>query len=120
MHVKNTDDITPFTSSHGEIVREYMGVAAGGAQQHSLAHITLPPGKASLKHYHPVVEESYFILKGQGRMVIDNEERVLHVGDAVAVPVNAIHQIFNDGGVDLEFLAICAPPWTSDCSVFLD
>jgi mannose-6-phosphate isomerase-like protein (cupin superfamily) len=120
MHIKNTDEITPFSTPHGEIVREYMGAAAGGTQQHSLAHITLPPGKASLKHYHPLVEESYFILSGQGRMMIDSEERMLRAGDGIAVPANAVHQIFNDSDVNLEFLAICAPPWTPDCSIFLD
>jgi mannose-6-phosphate isomerase-like protein (cupin superfamily) len=120
MHIKNTDEIAPFSSPHGEVVREYMGIAAGGTQQHSLAHITLPPGKASLKHYHPVVEESYFILHGQGRMAIDGEERMLRAGDAIAVSVNAIHQIFNDSSSNLEFLAVCAPAWTPDCSVFLD
>lgn len=120
MHIRNTDEITPFSTPHGEIVREYMGVAAGGTQQHSLAHITLPPGKASLKHYHPVVEESYFILSGQGRMMIDGKERMLCAGDGIAIPPNAVHQIFNDSSMNLEFLAICAPPWTPDCSVFLD
>ena len=120
MHIINTDEITPFSSPYGEIVREYMGIAAGGTQQHSLAHITLLPGKASLKHYHPVVEESYVILSGQGRMVIDGEEQMLRAGDAVAVPVNAIHQIFNDSDANLEFLAVCTPPWTPDCSVFID
>lgn len=120
MHIRNTDTTTPFQSSHGEIVREYMGLAAGGTQQHSLAHIILPPGTASLKHYHPAVEESYFILSGQGHMVIDGESRPVNPGDAVAVPVNVIHQIFNDSPADLMFLAVCAPPWTPDCSVFLD
>ncbi|HLV36791.1 MAG TPA: cupin domain-containing protein [Spirillospora sp.] len=120
MYLKNTDDITPITSPHGEIVREYLGKAVGGAQQHSLAQITLPPGHASRKHYHPVVEESYLILSGEGRMVIGHEEQRVRPGDAIAVPVHAIHQIFNTGSTDLVFLAVCAPPWTPDCSVFID
>ncbi|MBZ0299613.1 MAG: cupin domain-containing protein, partial [Anaerolineae bacterium] len=88
--------------------------------QHSLAHITLPPGKASLRHYHPVVEESYFILSGQGRIVVDGEQQRVASGDAIAIPVSTVHQIVNDGAEDLVFLAVCAPPWTPDCSVFVD
>ncbi len=120
MHILNTDAVTPFHSPHGEVVREYMGLAAGGTQQHSLAHITLPPGTASMKHYHPVVEESYFILSGQGHMVLDGETQSVRPGDAIAIPQNAVHQIFNDAAEDLTFLAVCAPPWTPDCSVFID
>lgn len=52
MHIRNLAGVQPAVSPHGEIVRETLGTAAGGASQHSLAHITLPPGTASLKHYH--------------------------------------------------------------------
>jgi mannose-6-phosphate isomerase-like protein (cupin superfamily) len=120
MHLTNPERTTPFVTEHGEIVRELLGSAVGGGSQHSLAQITLPPGKAALKHYHPIVEESYFILTGQGRMIVDGEEKMLSAGDTVAITPNAIHQIFNDSAADLIFLAICAPPWTPDCSVFMD
>ena len=120
MHIKNTHDIAPITSPHGETVHEYMGLAAGGASNHSVAHITLAPGKASHKHYHPVVEESYVMLTGSARMMIDRETQRLTVGDAVAIPPQAVHQIFNDSDEEITFLAVCAPPWTPDCSVFVD
>lgn len=120
MHVKNAEQIQGMATTHGEIVHEYLGHAAGGASAHSLARITLPPGKASLKHYHPATEESYYILSGQGRMVMNDEARLLVAGDAVAIPVNGVHQIFNDTDKALIFLAVCAPSWTPDCSVFVD
>ena len=120
MNIKTAKLITPIETQHGEIVCEYFGQAAGGTAQHSLAQIILPPLKSSLKHYHPLVEESYYILSGQGRIVIDAEEAIIKAGDAVAIPINAVHQIFNDSGEDLIFLAICAPAWTPDCSVFVD
>lgn len=120
MHIKNIESLPPFVSPHGEIVREQMGHSAGGAIQHSMAHITLPPGTASLKHYHPVAEESYFILSGQGRIVLDGASSPLSPGDAVAIPANVIHQIFNEGSTELVFIAVCVPPWTLDCSVFVD
>ncbi len=104
---------------HGEIVREFFGAAAGGTRHHSLAYITLPSGKHSLKHYHPIAEESYYILSGSGRILVDSEERRCSVGDAVAIPPNAVHQIFNNGDTVLTFLAVCVPAWTPDCSVFI-
>ena len=120
MHIKNIEALPPFVSPHGEIVREQMGHSAGGAVQHSMAHITLPPGKASLKHYHPVAEESYYILSGQGRIELDGTTSILNPSVAVAIPANSIHQIFNEGPAELVFLAVCVPPWTPDCSVFVD
>lgn len=120
MHIKNAKDIQGYGSAHGEIVRELSGNAAGGSQAHSLAQIVIPPGKASLKHYHPVAEESYYILSGSARMEVDGQSTTLGHGDAVAIAPPSVHQIFNVGEVDLVFLAVCAPAWTPDISIFLD
>jgi uncharacterized cupin superfamily protein len=57
MQIKNARSIAGVASPHGEIVHELFGSAAGGSQQHSLAQIVIPPGKSSLRHYHPVDED---------------------------------------------------------------
>ncbi len=119
-HIRHKDDCKPLVSPHGEIVYELTGRAAGGATQHSVAHIELPPGKASLKHFHPVAEESYTILSGKGRIVIDGETYPLTPGQCVAIQPPSVHQIFNDGPESLHFLAVCAPAWTPDNSTYLD
>lgn len=119
-HIKHKDTVTPIGSAHGEIVYELAGLSAGGTQQHSVAHIELPPGNASLKHYHPTAEESYYILSGVGRLVIDGETYTLTAGQCAALLPEQVHQIFNDGPESLHFLAICAPAWTPDNSIYLD
>ncbi len=119
-HIKHKDDCQPLISEHGEIVYELAGAAAGGVVQHSLAHIELPPGKASLKHFHPEAEESYYLLAGVGRVVIDGKTYALNTGQVVAIAPGMVHQIFNDGPEVLHFLAVCAPAWTPDNSVYLD
>lgn len=120
MKTQHAREISPVEAPHGEIVREYFGAAVGLAKQHSLAHITLPPGKSSLKHYHPSTEESYYILSGEGLLVMNEETAQLTNGDAVVIPIGTVHKITNTGKDDLVFLAICTPPWTPDCSVFVD
>lgn len=120
MHIHSTGTIQPVTSPTGEIIHELMGTAAGGTQQHSLAQITLPPGRGAARHYHPVAEESYYILAGAATVTLDGETIRMNPGDAVAIPAGSIHEIHNTGEADLVFLAVCAPPWTPDCSVFLD
>lgn len=119
-HIRHKNDCSPLVSPHGEIVYELLGRAAGGAQQHSLACIELPPGKASRPHVHPQAEESYYILEGTARLVIDGETSTLTPGQCVAIAPGSVHQIFNDGPATLHFLAVCAPAWTPDNSVYLD
>jgi mannose-6-phosphate isomerase-like protein (cupin superfamily) len=111
---------TPLHSPHGEIVYEMVGRASehGGATQHSLAHIVIPPGKASLLHYHKICEETYYLLKGQARMVLDGQEFSASPGEAILVLPQQRHQIFNAGDSDLEFLAICAPAWYPEDSYY--
>ena len=75
MHIKNTDTVHAFASPHGEVVYELIGAKAGGSNRHSLAQITILPGKASRKHYHPEAEESYYILAGHGHLEMDGEKR---------------------------------------------
>jgi mannose-6-phosphate isomerase-like protein (cupin superfamily) len=73
----------------------------------------IAPGCSSEKHYHIVAEETYYILAGTGCMVVDDRELVLIPGQACLIQPNEWHQIFNNGDTELEFLAVCAPPWNA-------
>lgn len=112
----------PFDSGHGEKVYEMLGApeAIGGAKNHSFSHAVIAPGCASRPHYHPVAEETYYILSGEGRMQVDSRELRLVPGDALLILPGEVHRIFNDKDFDLEFIAVCAPAWTPDNSVYLD
>jgi mannose-6-phosphate isomerase-like protein (cupin superfamily) len=119
MFINSKDQVTsPFTQPLGETVYELVGSSptSGSAHLHSLAHILIPPGKSSSAHYHKVAEETYYILSGQGRMLVDRQVYTLLPGQACLIRAPEVHQIFNDGMVDLEFLAVCAPAWTPDDS----
>ncbi len=119
MHIKNTFELPPFLSTHGESVRELIGESAGpNSAQHSLAFIEIAPGKSSLEHFHPVAEESYYILEGEARIVIEEEEYFMKPHDCVCIQKNQKHQIFNTEVNTLRFLAVCVPPWTKECSIF--
>ena len=107
-------------SPNGEILYELAGRAAGGAVQHSVAQIELPSGSVTAKHYHPEAEESFTILSGRGRIVIDGESYGLTAGQCVVVPPTRVHQMFNDGPESMHYLAVCVPAWTPDDSTYLD
>lgn len=117
MLVNTKKNCEPFDSGRGEVVYELIS-AATGAQNHSVAHVELLPGKSSLKHLHPEVEESYYILQGTPELVVNENKQQLQPGDSVVIPPHSMHQIFNNTDQTVHFLAICAPGWTPDCSVF--
>ena len=123
MRLVRKEDITaPFESGTGELVYEMLGApeSIGGAKHHSFSHVVIPPGCSSRPHYHPVAEETYYILSGEGRMLLDGRELVLRSGDALLIHTLEVHQIINPGPAGLEFIAVCAPAWTPDNSVYLD
>jgi mannose-6-phosphate isomerase-like protein (cupin superfamily) len=111
----------PIESSHGETVFEMIGLdeKRGGAKLHSLAHIVIAQGKASLAHHHKISEESFYILHGRACMEIDGHSYHLNPGQACLIMPGQTHQIFNDGDQPLEFLAICAPAWYPEDSYFV-
>lgn len=117
MHVITKDEIqTPFLAPLGELIYELIGVPSevGGTQNHSLAHVVVPVGKLSPKHYHKTSEESYYILKGKARVTIDNQDVILSPGQAFLIMPGEIHQLFNDDPEPLELLVVCAPAWTGE------
>ena len=75
------------------------------------AMVVIPPGKSTPLHAHPETEESYYILKGQARMALGEEEAIIGPGQIVLIPAPKPHKIINVGQEDLEFLAYCVPAW---------
>jgi len=112
----------PFVNVTGERVYELVGKPArlGGATKHSFGYAVIPANCSSRLHYHLQAEETYYMLKGEGKLVIDGVEHTVQPGDVILISPPEKHQIFNEGRDDLEFIVVCAPAWEPDNSVFLD
>lgn len=100
----------------GEDIQELLGLVAGKISSHSLAKITIPPGNASLPHYHKHSEESYLILSGKARLIVDNQTFTLNEGETVLIEPGEVHQISNPVSEALIFIAVCVPAWSPDDS----
>lgn len=74
----------------------------------SLAEARVQPGQLTAPHFHKQTEEIYYILRGQGQMTIDGQQRIVGPGDAIAIPPGAVHTILNSGSEQLVFLCCCA------------
>ena len=85
-----------------------------------MAHLLIPPGKASLLPYHPEAEESYYIVSGKAHILIGEQESTISAGQIVLIPPKNLHQIRNIGEDDLEFLAICVPAWEPSNTVLAE
>ena len=120
MEVIARDRCRPFTTGDGSEIRELLAHRNSSIRKQSLAEATLRAGQSTRAHFHPRAEEIYYILKGEGRMKIMEEERLVGPGDAIAIPAGSPHQISQQGQEDLVFLCCCAPGYEPDDVVFLE
>ncbi len=74
-----------------------------------LATATLEPGKEIESHIDPM-EEIYFVLKGNGVMRVDDDEKQVKPGDATWIPVGSAHSLLNNGCEPCVILVV-ASPW---------
>ncbi|MEX2356923.1 MAG: cupin domain-containing protein, partial [Pirellulaceae bacterium] len=110
----------PFTTKDGSEIRELLAHRNSGIRKQSLAEARLPPGTATMPHFHPLTEEIYYITHGTARMQIDHEVREVSVGDAIAIPPGAVHQITNTGQETLRLLCCCAPGYEHEDTVLVE
>ena len=121
MHIFSKKDSSPIDSDHGEKIYELLGRGFEEKSEiHSVAHVLIPPGKSSLLHLHPVAEESYYILHGEAKVLVGNEEAIISSGQIVLIPPQEKHKITNIGEEELEFLAICVPAWEPGNTEYLE
>jgi mannose-6-phosphate isomerase-like protein (cupin superfamily) len=114
--IRKNDHPQAIINPTGDVVQELMGNVAGNIHNHSLARITIPPGRSCQPHFHKNSDESYLILSGTATLQINGVETVLHPWDTVLIEPMDVHQIFNHGDEDLLFLAVCVPAWHPDDS----
>jgi len=118
---RRTEGTNPLCKAHGERVYELIGAGAdlGGTKHHSVAEIVIPPGGRSSTHYHQASEETYYIRKGNGLLILNDKPYPVTEGDAMLIEPGERHQIRNPSDVELVFIAVSAPPWHPEDSVFV-
>jgi mannose-6-phosphate isomerase-like protein (cupin superfamily) len=111
----------PFVTPGGERIVELIGNASPAqSARHSVAVITLPPGKSSALHMQPEAEESYLVTAGRAEIRVGEETFSLHEGTAVLIPSQAPRKIANSGDDDLVYVAVCVPAWEPTNTVPLE
>lgn len=117
MDIVNRDDTEPFITKDSSEIREILSPRNSIIKRQSLAEARLLPGRSTEEHYHPEAEEIYYILKGEGQMIIDGEKCNVKRHDGIAIPPGAKHKIINTGDEDLIFLCCCVPAYEHEDTV---
>jgi mannose-6-phosphate isomerase-like protein (cupin superfamily) len=118
VEIRSLDGATPFVTTDGSTIRSLLDRSNAPVANQSLAEATIDPGEATVRHYHRVSEEIYYLTAGTGEMEIDGERAHVSVGDAILIPPGAWHQITATGPEPLRLLCACAPPWTAEDTYF--
>jgi mannose-6-phosphate isomerase-like protein (cupin superfamily) len=69
-----------------------------------------PHGAPPPKHWHPAQDEHFRVLEGALRVRVDGIERELAAGDEIAIPREAVHQMWNSGSTRTRVIWRTSPP----------
>jgi mannose-6-phosphate isomerase-like protein (cupin superfamily) len=73
---------------------------------YKVKRIEVLPGKRLSYQMHAQRAEHWMVVQGMARVTLDGREIALSPGDAVDIPVGAVHRIENPGGENLVFIEI--------------
>jgi quercetin dioxygenase-like cupin family protein len=71
----------------------------------------LDPGQTQKLHAHDGSDKFYFVLEGQGRFTVGEEEKEADIGSLIVAPSGIPHGVTNVGDVRLSLLVTIAPPF---------
>ena len=85
-----------------------IGSQNSSAQNISIQISEIPIGSEQPLHKH-FPEQCYYIIKGKGLMIIEDETNEVFAGDTIYIPSNKKHGIKNLGNEILEYLTANSP-----------
>jgi mannose-6-phosphate isomerase-like protein (cupin superfamily) len=114
------DDIPPYRTKDGSEIRELLHPNHHGNQNQSLAEATIPIGSETLRHFHQRTEELYYVIRGNGLMMLGDERFGISPGDTVLIPLGTPHHVANTGNEPLCILCCCSPAYSHADTTLLE
>lgn len=109
--VRKISDAKRFVTKDGSSIRELISPRNSPLKRQSLAEATVAPSKATKRHRHRKSEETYFILRGRGKVFLQDKAVKVTKGTAIAIPAGTPHCIENTAKEPLVFLCQCSPAY---------
>lgn len=120
MKIVNVRDAAVIVSRHGSEIRPLIDRTTSSITQCSLAEERLEPGQDVTPHFHRETEEVYYIIEGEGVMTVGSEKRGVSAGDAILIPLNAIHSLENTGSASMRIVLVCGPAFSRSDENFVE
>lgn len=76
-----------------------------------LAYGILYEGKSAKQHFHKESDEIYYVISGEGKVMLDGSQFDVKKGSIVYMPKMSVHGLQNSGNSGLEVLCISWPPY---------
>lgn len=73
---------------------------------HKVKRVVVHPGKRLSLQRHNRRCEHWFAISGQARATVGDEVHVLNPGDAVNIPLGAVHRLENSGTTDFAIIEV--------------
>jgi len=94
--MENYKEVRPWGTFENLLDKEYCKVK----------EIVIKPGQAPSYQYHFKREEVWVVVRGNGELKLDDEIIPVTTGQIIHVPLEAKHQIKNNGESDLVFIEV--------------
>ncbi len=117
MEIVNRSRVRPFITKDTSEIREILAPGNSSIKHQSLAEAKVAVGKITEEHHHILTEEIYYILRGRGKVWVENEPRDVKAGDGIAILPGRKHKIENTGDQDLVFLCCCSPAYSHEDTI---
>jgi mannose-6-phosphate isomerase-like protein (cupin superfamily) len=113
------NEIQPYITKDGAIIRELMHPEVHGNSNQSLAEATIAAGTATALHSHNLSEEIYHVTAGKGHMTLGEETFEVSEGDTICIPPRTLHKLQNTGDEPLKLLCCCAPAYSHEDTILV-
>ena len=80
----------------------------------SIIQERVPAGGAEVMHYHTKTRQFFYILEGEGAMLLEDKVIILKKGQGIEIAPQIKHQFRNQSTEDVHFLVISKPPTRGD------
>ncbi len=74
----------------------------------------VPGGGLEVMHYHKKARQFFYVLEGEGSMILEDQEIILQKGQGLEIPPMVKHQFRNESEVDVHFLVVSVPSTRGD------
>lgn len=77
-------------------------------------------GRSFARHYHEDMQEVFILVRGEAEITVGSETRTMRRGDTIVIDAGEIHQMWNHGPEDVEYLALGITSETGGKTVVVD